>query len=156
MRDEDLFSHAGPPPSTSDHERGGNSDRSARSPAYPVSQEAPASAHPPKIKRPITPRYHVRLLLVVMVVVALAGGYRVFRAGTSRSIVLFPSVQVSSKDRMSNVANSRSPKIVASPGVLPSSWRWESSRHLLLARLLIRCSFWVVVLVMHNSSIRGR
>jgi hypothetical protein len=47
MKDEDLFSHEGPPPITSDHERGGEGDRNALSPASPVSQEAPP-AHPPK------------------------------------------------------------------------------------------------------------
>src|SRR5450432_2967370 len=89
MKDEDLFSHAGPPPSASEHERGDDRDPDALSPASPVSQEA--SAHLPKIKRPLPLRYHVRLLLVVMVVVvALAGGYRVFHAGTP------PSPQASS------------------------------------------------------------
>ncbi len=86
MKDEDLFSHAGPPPTASDHERDGDSDRRALSPAYPVSQEASASAHPPKMKRRLTPRHYVWLLLVVMVVVvALAGGYSVFRAVTPPS-----------------------------------------------------------------------
>jgi pimeloyl-ACP methyl ester carboxylesterase len=85
MKDEDLFSHAGPPPSASDHERGGDSDHSTLSPTYPVSQEAPALAHPPKIKRRLMPRHHVRLMLVVTVVVALAGGYSVFRAVTPPS-----------------------------------------------------------------------
>ena len=83
MKDEDLFSHDEPAPTASDHERGGDSDRSALSPASPVSQDAPASAHPPKTERRLTPRHHLRLLLVVVVVVvlvALAGGYGVFRA----------------------------------------------------------------------------
>jgi dienelactone hydrolase len=45
MKDEDLFSQDGPPPTTSDHERGGDGDRRALSPASPLSQEAPP-AHP--------------------------------------------------------------------------------------------------------------
>ena len=83
MKDEDLFSHDGPPPTASDHERGGDSDRSALSPAHTVPQDAPASAHPPKTERRLTARHPLRLLLVAMMVVVLvvlAGGYGVFRA----------------------------------------------------------------------------
>src|SRR5436309_12132638 len=81
MKDEDLFSHDGPPPTTSDHERGGDSDRSALSSAHTVPQEAPAPAHPPRMERRLTPRHRMRLLLVAMVVVlvALVGGYSIFR-----------------------------------------------------------------------------
>jgi hypothetical protein len=82
MKDEDPFSKNKPPPTTSDQERGGDSDRRALSPAYTVSGQAPP-AHAPKTERRLPPRHHVRLLLVVMVVVvlvALAGGYSVFRA----------------------------------------------------------------------------
>ena len=82
MKDEDLFSHKEPPPTASDQARG-DSDRSALSPASPVSPDAPSSAHLPKTERRLTPRHHLRLLLVVLMVVvlvALAGGYGVFRA----------------------------------------------------------------------------
>src|SRR5579863_7547094 len=71
---------------TSDQERGGDSDRSALPPVYPVSQEAPASAHAPKMERRLTPRHHLRLLfVVVLVLIALAGGYSVFHALTPPS-----------------------------------------------------------------------
>jgi pimeloyl-ACP methyl ester carboxylesterase len=83
MKDEDLFSHDGPPPTASDHERGSDSDRSALSSAHTMPQEAPASAHPPKTDRRLTTRHPLRLLLVAMMVVVLvvlAGGYGVFRA----------------------------------------------------------------------------
>jgi hypothetical protein len=45
MKDEALFSHDGPPPTTSDHERG-DGDRCVLLPAHLVPQEALASAHP--------------------------------------------------------------------------------------------------------------
>jgi len=68
MKDEDLFSKDGPPPAASDQQRS-DSEHRALSSAHPVSQDAPASAHP------------WRLLLVALVVlVVLAGGYGVFRA----------------------------------------------------------------------------
>ncbi len=82
MKDEDLFSYKESPPTASDQELGGDSDRRALSPASPVSQDAPP-AHPPKTERRLTARHHLRLLLVAMVVVVLvvlAGGYGVFRA----------------------------------------------------------------------------
>jgi pimeloyl-ACP methyl ester carboxylesterase len=83
MKDEDLFSHDGPPPTASAHERGGDSDRSALSSAHTMPQDAPASAHPPKTERRRASRHLLRLLLVTMmgvVLVVLAGGYGVFRA----------------------------------------------------------------------------
>ncbi len=83
MKDEDLFSHDGPPPTASDHERGGDSDRRALSSAHTMPQEAPASAHPRKTDRRRASRHPLRLLLVAMMVVVLvvlAGGYGVFRA----------------------------------------------------------------------------
>ena len=83
MKDEDLFSHDGPPPPASDHERGGDSARSALSSAHTVPQEAPVPAHPLKTERRLTARHPLRLLLVTMMVVvlvALAGGYSIFRA----------------------------------------------------------------------------
>jgi pimeloyl-ACP methyl ester carboxylesterase len=83
MKDEDLFSHDGLPPTASDHERGGDSDRSALSSAHTMPQDAPASAHPPKTERRRASRHPLRLLLVTMMVVVLvvlAGGYGVFRA----------------------------------------------------------------------------
>jgi hypothetical protein len=83
MKDEDLFSHDGPPPTASAHERGGDSDRSALSSAHTEPQDAPSSDHPPKTKRRLTAHHPLRLLLVALMVVALvvlAGGYGVFRA----------------------------------------------------------------------------
>ncbi len=93
MKDEDLFSHDGPPPTASDHERGGDSDRSALSSAHTVPQDAPAPAHSPKTERRLTTRHPLRLLLVAMMVVVLvvlAGGYGLFR------VVSQPSRQASS------------------------------------------------------------
>jgi pimeloyl-ACP methyl ester carboxylesterase len=83
MKDEELFSHDGPPPTASDNEHGSDSERRAFSSAHPVPQEAPASAHPPKTEQRLTARHPLRLLLVAMIVVVLiviAGGYGVFRA----------------------------------------------------------------------------
>ncbi len=83
MKDEDLFSHDGPFPVASDHERGGDGGHSALSPASPATQEAPPLTHAPKTEQRLTPRRHLRLLLVgmvVLVLVALAGGYGIFRA----------------------------------------------------------------------------
>ena len=83
MKDEDLFSHDGPPPTASDHERDSDSDRRALSSARSVPQDAPASAHPPKTDRRRASRHPLRLLLValmVVVLVVLAGGYGIFRA----------------------------------------------------------------------------
>src|SRR5215831_10325657 len=50
MKDDDLFAHKEPPPTTSDHERGDESDRSTLSPASPQSQEAPP-VHLPQTQR---------------------------------------------------------------------------------------------------------
>ncbi len=93
MKDEDLFSHDGPPPIASDHERGGDSAHSALSSAHTAPQEAPVLAHPLKTERRLIARHPLRLLLVAMMVVvlvALAGGYSIFRA------VVPPSHPVSS------------------------------------------------------------
>src|SRR6266699_755370 len=142
MKDEDLFSHDEPAPTASDHEHGGDSDRSALSSAYPVSQEAPASAHPPKTERRLTVRHPLRLLLVaimVVVLVVLAGGYGVFRALSStarqassafqQAPVLFLSVSVLSRVRMSHVASWWCPKTGASRRAPPSGWQSRFSRH---------------------------
>ncbi len=83
MKDEDLFSYKEPPPTTSDQERGGESDRGALSAASPVSQATPLPTPAPERERRLPPPRHLRLLLVALVVVllaALAGGYGVFRA----------------------------------------------------------------------------
>jgi pimeloyl-ACP methyl ester carboxylesterase len=96
MKDEDLFSHDEPAPTTSDQERGGDSDRSALSPASPVSQEALPPAPPPKTERRLTPRHPLWLLLVAMMVVvlvALAGGYGVFRVLSPTSRQATPAFQ---------------------------------------------------------------
>ena len=82
MKDDNTFPDNGPPPTTSAHERGKNSDGSTLSPPPGVPQDAPSSTDPPPMERRLTPRHHVRLLLVALVVVlvVLAGGYGVFRA----------------------------------------------------------------------------
>ena len=93
MKDEDLFSNDGPPPTASDHEHGGDSAHSALSSAHTVPQEAPIPAHQLKTERRLIARHPLRLLLVAMMVVALvalAGGYSIFRA------VVPPSHPVSS------------------------------------------------------------
>lgn len=83
MKDEDRCSHQEAPPTTSDRERGGDSDRGALSAASPLSQTTPLPAPVPERARQLPAPRHLRLLLVVLVVVllvALAGGYGVFRA----------------------------------------------------------------------------
>jgi len=83
MKDEDTLSKNEPPPTTFDHEHGGDGDsRGLSSPAH-VAQDIPSSAHLPRMDRRLTLRHHMRFLLVAMVVVvlaALAGGYGLFRA----------------------------------------------------------------------------
>jgi len=91
MKDEDTFSRHEPPPTTSDPERGGDSDGHPLPAPPAVPQDAPSPAHPPLLQWQLPLRHHVRLLLVAMVVlVVLAGGYGVFRA------VSPPTRQVSS------------------------------------------------------------
>ncbi len=81
MKDDDTFSDNGPSPTTSAHERDRNSDGSTLSSSPGIPQDVPASTEPPLMERRLTPRHHVRLLLVaLMVLVVLAGGYGVFRA----------------------------------------------------------------------------
>jgi hypothetical protein len=145
MEDEDLFSHKELPPPTFDPERGGESDRRATPPA-----------HAPETERRLSPPRHLRLLLVVLLVVllaGLAGGYGVFRAlsshqrlarqplPSSRPLVLFLSMQVSSMGRMSNAASSLYLKIEASRRVPPFASLWPSLRHPVLTRTLTRYSF---------------
>ncbi len=85
MKVEDIPSHNEPSPTTSEEERGGDSDRSALSPVHPVPQEVPP-AHAPKTEQRLTPRHPLQLLLVaMMMLVALAGGYSVFHAVTPSS-----------------------------------------------------------------------
>jgi pimeloyl-ACP methyl ester carboxylesterase len=83
MKDEDPFSNDDPPLSSPAHERGADGDgRALASPPTPL-QDTPASAHLPRMGRRLPSRHHVRLLLgaiVVVVLVALAGGYGLFRA----------------------------------------------------------------------------
>jgi pimeloyl-ACP methyl ester carboxylesterase len=82
MKDEDLFSHDGPPLTASDHEGGDDSDRSALSPTHSMPQEA-TPVHPPETERRLAVHHPLRLLLVaivVVVLVVLAGGFGVFRA----------------------------------------------------------------------------
>jgi hypothetical protein len=96
MKDEDLFSHDGPPPTASDHARGGDSARSALSSAHTVPQEAPVPTHPLKTERRLIARHPLRLLLVAMMVVvlvALAGGYSIFRAVVPPSHPVFSAFQ---------------------------------------------------------------
>src|SRR5579884_74745 len=61
MKDQDLFSNDGSPPTEP--------------------QNAPSSTASPPMKPRLAPRHHVRLLLVALVVlIILAGGYGIFRA----------------------------------------------------------------------------
>jgi hypothetical protein len=102
MQEEDLFAHEETPPTTSEHECGGDRNRSDLSAVSPVPQEAPPQAHPPKTERRLTAGHHLRLLLLALVgvmLVVLAGGYSVFRAVSPQPR------QVSSKGRMSPVAS---------------------------------------------------
>ena len=83
MKDEDSFSSDEPPPTTSALEYGSDSvDRSiAAPPVVPQDAPSPSPAQPPLMGRHLPHRHQVRLLLVAMVVlVVLAGGYGVFRA----------------------------------------------------------------------------
>ena len=115
MKDEDPFSKNEPLPTTSDPERGGDSDGLALSAPPAVPQDAPSPAHPPLMGRQLPHRHHVPLFLVAMVVlVVLAGGYGVFRAvsppprqafSTFRSTVHSLSARVSSRGKTSAVAS---------------------------------------------------
>jgi pimeloyl-ACP methyl ester carboxylesterase len=92
MKHDDTFSKNGVPP-TPAREHGDDSDGRGLSSPPTVPQDAPASAHPPEAERRLTARHPLRLLLVAMMVVvlvALAGGYGIFRA------VSQPSRQASS------------------------------------------------------------
>jgi pimeloyl-ACP methyl ester carboxylesterase len=81
MKDDDTFSSNEPPPTTSDHERSGDSDGRLLSAPPAVPQDAPSPAHPPLPERRLTLRHHVGLLpMALVVLVVLAGGYSVFRA----------------------------------------------------------------------------
>src|SRR5689334_15330509 len=80
MKDEDTCSSNEPPSTTSDPERGGDSDGRPLSAPPAVPQDAPSPAHPPRMDRQLPRRHNVRRLLVAMgVLVVLAGGYGVFR-----------------------------------------------------------------------------
>src|SRR5438270_34232 len=71
-----------PTPSMSAHQHENGSDSLPLASPTTVPQEAPAQAHPPRMERWLTPRHRMGLLLVVMVVVllvALVGGYSLFR-----------------------------------------------------------------------------
>ena len=81
MKDEDSFASHEPSPTTSDPERGGDSDGHPLPAPPALPQDAPSPAHPPHMERQLPLRPYGRLLLVAMVVFAvLAGGYGVFRA----------------------------------------------------------------------------
>src|SRR5437763_504302 len=83
MKDEDSFSNDGSPPAASGQQRSGESDRNALSSIYPGPQDAPASAHAPKTPQrlPAPPPWRLLLVaLMIVVLVALAGGYGLFHA----------------------------------------------------------------------------
>ncbi len=81
MKNDDTFSDEAP--STSFPERDVNSDEGALSSSHNVPQGTSSSTPLPWMERRLTSHHRMRLLLVAMVVVvlvALAGGYGVFRA----------------------------------------------------------------------------
>jgi len=82
MKRDDTFSDNGAPP-TPAPEYGGDSEGYGLSSPPTMAQDTPSSAPLPRMERRLTPHHRMRLLLVAMVVVvlvALAGGYGVFRA----------------------------------------------------------------------------
>jgi pimeloyl-ACP methyl ester carboxylesterase len=92
MKHDDTFSNNGVPP-TPAREHSDDSDGRGLSSPPTVAQDTPSSAHLPRMEQRLTSHHRMRLLLVAMVVVvlvALAGGYGVFRA------VSQPSRQASS------------------------------------------------------------
>ena len=81
MKDEDSFASHEPSPTTSDPERGDDSDGHPLLASSAMPQDVPSPTHPPHMERQLTLHHYGRLFLVVMVVlVVLAGGYGVFRA----------------------------------------------------------------------------
>ena len=82
MKNDDTFSDD-EAPSTSFPERDVNSDEGALSSSHNVPQGTSSSTPLPRMERRLTSHHRMRLLLiatVVVVLVALAGGYGVFRA----------------------------------------------------------------------------
>ncbi|HEX6556136.1 MAG TPA: alpha/beta fold hydrolase [Ktedonobacteraceae bacterium] len=87
MNRDDTFSDNGAPP-TPAPEHGGDSEGYGLSSPPTTVQDTLSSAHLPRIERRLTSHHRMRLLLVAMVVVvlvALAGGYGVFRAVSQHS-----------------------------------------------------------------------
>ena len=81
MKDEDSFAGRELSPTTSDTERGNESDGHWIPPPAVVPQDVSSPTHPPHMERQLTLRHFGRPLLVVMVLmVVLAGGYGIFRA----------------------------------------------------------------------------
>src|SRR5947209_1322320 len=81
MKDENTSDDV-PTSGMSAHQHENGSDSLPLPSPTTVPQEAPAQAHPPRMERWLTPRHRMGLLLVAMVVlllVALAGGYSLFR-----------------------------------------------------------------------------
>ena len=137
MKNDDTFS-SDEAPSTAFPERDVNSDEGALSSSPNVPQGTSSSTPLPRMERRLTSHNRLRLLqvaLAVVVLVALAGGYGVFRA------VLFMSVQILSKDRMSDAASCPCLKIGAYPGVLPFTSLWPSLIRPVLNQPPIQYSF---------------
>src|SRR5947209_4949813 len=81
MKDEETFSHERPPSTTSGLERSSNSDGHAHSSPPTLPQDTPSSAHLPRMERRLSLRPRMRLLLVALIVlIVVAGGYGLFRA----------------------------------------------------------------------------
>src|SRR5437762_100729 len=81
MKDENTCDDV-PTPNMSAHQHENGSYGPPLPSPTTVPQEAPAQAHPPRMERWLTPRHRMGLLLVAMVVVvlvALVGGYSLFR-----------------------------------------------------------------------------
>src|SRR5437016_2739919 len=83
MKDEDTSDDV-PTPTMSAHQHENGSDGPPLPSPSTVPQDAPAEAGLSRMERRPTLRHHVRLVLVVLVV-ALAGGYSLFRVGVQPS-----------------------------------------------------------------------
>src|SRR5205823_7995653 len=80
MKDEDLFSNDGPPPTPSAQEPSRNSGGHAPSPST-LPQDTLSPARLPRMGRRLTRHPRMRLLLVaLLVLIVVATGYGLFRA----------------------------------------------------------------------------
>src|SRR5947209_5841278 len=84
MKDQDHFSNQGSSPTPSAQQGGRNSDGHAPSSPPALPQDTPSAAHLPRMGRGLTRRPGMQLLLVALIVlIVVAGGYGIFRAVSS-------------------------------------------------------------------------